>query len=301
MKRPLARATLVAIAAGALFAVGGAAAALALPVPVGNASNFAVLAGSTVTNTNTSTVTGDIGLHPGTSLTGYGPGADSIVQTGVVNLTSSVALGAKNSLTTAYNNAAAQATEFVIGTDLASQNLVPGVYSSNAQTFTNSGSLTLDAGGDASAIFIFTMDSTLITSSGSTVTLLNGASACNVFWRVGESATLGSGSQLVGTVMADQSITMDSAATISGRLWARIGAVTLDNNVITNPCFDASLSRADSSASRRQITEAPSGSAATGDGIPLTESSTTPSLVGAGIVLSALAVGIVIVARRRTS
>jgi hypothetical protein len=141
-------ATAVIASAGLTLGIAGVAQAAASPVPEGSARNFAILAGSSITNTNTSTVTGDIGLHPGTSITGYGPGADQIIHTGVVHATDAVALDAKNALTGAYNNAAAQTTATRIGTDLAGQNLVEGVYDSESGTFENSGVLTITGDAD---------------------------------------------------------------------------------------------------------------------------------------------------------
>lgn len=118
--------------------------------------------------------------------------------------------------------------------ELASQIVTPGTYATTEGTFANSGSLTLDAQGDASAVFIFQAASTLITSAGSTMTLLNGAQACNVYWKVGSSATLGTNSTFIGRIYALTTITAESGASIQGQLLARTGAVNLNANVITN-------------------------------------------------------------------
>jgi type VI secretion system secreted protein VgrG len=259
------------IALALALALSGTAHALATPVPEGTARNFAVLAGETITNTNATTITGDIGLHPGTSITGYGPGADQITHTGEVHAANAVASDAKDALTTAYNDAAAQTVDSTIATDLVGQNLTEGVYDSASGTFENSGVLTLT--GDADSIFIFQMESTLITGSGSTVVLDGDISPCHIYWQVGSSATLGSGSQLAGTVMANTSITMDSASTLEGRLWARTGAVSLNNNTISNPCFTAGATGTGTgfpTATDDQVESAPTGGVATGDGSTLT-------------------------------
>lgn len=258
------------------FGLSGVAHALATPVPEGDARNFAVLAGSTITNANVSTVSGDIGLHPGTSITGYGPGANQITHTGEVHATNAVALSAKHALTGAYNDAAAQTTEFPIGPALAGSNLTEGVYASTSGAFLLDGTMTLT--GDADAIFIFKMDSTLTAATGSSIVLAGDVDACNVYWQVGESATLETGSSFVGTVMADQSITMNSAASLNGRLWASVGAVTLDNNTIANPCFVSGATGEGTGVptdgdtggdTDAQVTIAPSGGVATGDGSTL--------------------------------
>jgi len=290
----------MALTLGLTLGLAGTANALASPVPEGDARNFAILAGSTVTNANLSTVTGDIGLHPGTAITGYGPGANQITHIGEVHATNAVALDAKNALTGAYNNAAAQGTEFTIDPDLAGTNLVPGVYDSTSGAFGLSGTMTLT--GDSSSIFIFKMTSALTTSSGSTVVLAGDVSPCNVYWQVGSSATLGTGSSFVGTVMADQSISMNSSATLQGRLWARIGQVSLDNNTIANPCFAAGATGPGTGVdtgevqSAAQVPNAPSGGVATGDGSTLATNSGLPAPLGATFLIAAL-MGTLVVAR----
>jgi uncharacterized repeat protein (TIGR01451 family) len=147
----------------------------------------------------------------------------------------SVALQAQNDLTTAYNDAAAESVTGTIATELGGTTETPGVYNSAAGTFGITGTLTLDAQGNPNAIFIFQAASTLITASASNVVLVNGAQASNVFWVVGSSATLGTGSTLQGTILALTSITVTTGATINGQALARNGAVTLDTNQITVP------------------------------------------------------------------
>jgi hypothetical protein len=197
-------------------------------VPLGTAANFAVLAASTITNTGATTINGDLGLSPGTSVTGFPPGQVN----GTVYTADAVAVQAQNDLTVAYNNAATQPVTATIGTELGGTTETPGVYNSAAGTFGITGTLTLDAQGNPNAVFIFQAASTLITASASNVVLVNGAQASNVFWVVGSSATLGTNSTLQGNILALASITVTTGTTIDGRALARNGAVTLDTNTI---------------------------------------------------------------------
>jgi len=196
-------------------------------VGLGSAAPFSVLAGSTVTNTGPTTMFGDLGLSPGSSVTGA-PGV-----LGQTHVDDAVAIEAKNDLTTAYNNAASRPSSGSAGTDLAGQTFSPGVRTASSSLLLSSGSVTLNAEGNPNAVFIFQIGSTLITGSNTSVSLINGAQACNVFWQVGSSATLGTGTRFVGTVMAAASITANTAATIHGRLLAQTAAVTLEDNTIT--------------------------------------------------------------------
>ena len=206
------------------------ASAAQAPVGLGTASSFAVLGGSTVTNTGPSVISGDLGVSPGTAVVGFPPG---IVINGTTHAADAMALQAQSDVTTAYNDAAGR-TPAVDQTDpdVGGQTLVAGVYST-ASAMSLSGTLTLDAQGDPAAVFIFQAGSTLITASNSTVALIGGATACQVYWQVGSSATLGTGTNFVGTVMALTSITMQTGANLQGRALARNGAVTLDTNTIT--------------------------------------------------------------------
>ncbi|QPE05771.1 DUF3494 domain-containing protein [Microbacterium schleiferi] len=204
------------------------------PIGLGSAEPFAVLAGSTITvaSNPTTTVVGDVGLSPGSSLTGDA----FLTLTGTQHLADPVAAQAKLDLTTAYNTAASLTPATSGLSDLTGLSLVPGVYSGGALSL--SGELTL--AGSASSVWVFQAASTFTAGSSALVTLTGGASICNVFWQVGSSATLGAGSQLVGTIMADQSITAVTGAVVEGRLLARTGAVTLDTNTITRPVGCAS-------------------------------------------------------------
>lgn len=201
---------------------------------LGTAQNFAVLAGSTATNTGPTTLTGDLGVWPGTAATGFPPGA----VVGTVHLGDGVAQQAQADVTVAYNALAAMALNANLsGTNLGGLTLLPGVYRFDSSAFLN-GTLTLDAMGDADAMFVFQIGSTLISATGAAVLLINGADGCNTYWQVGSSATLGTGTAFQGNILAEASITLATGATITdGRALARNGAVTMDSNTITAGCI----------------------------------------------------------------
>jgi hypothetical protein len=199
------------------------------PIGLGTVGSFAVLAGTTVTNTGPSVIGGELGVSPGTSVTGFPPG---LVVNGTIYANESEAAAAQAALGTAFNDAAGRGPGAAV-TDLGGDTLFGGVYTGGALGLT--GTLTLDAQGVADTVWIIQAASTLITASASEVVLLNGANPCNVFWLVGSSATLGTGTDFVGTVLAQASITATTGAEVEGRLLARTGAVTLDTNVITLP------------------------------------------------------------------
>ena len=199
------------------------------PVNLGTTSSFAVLAGSAITNTGTTTITGNVGLHPGTAFTGQA----SVTVIGTVHLADAVALQAKVDLVIAYNDAAGRTPVTTIPSELGGTTLTPGVYSSADGTFRITGTLTLDAQGNPEAVFVFKTAATLVTAAGSNVNLIGGAQFCRVFWQTGSSATLGTNSRFVGHILALESITANTGATVQGRLLARNGAVTLDSNTIS--------------------------------------------------------------------
>jgi len=219
------------VAMASLMGVRSSASAAMGPVPLGTAANFAVLAGSTVTSTGPTIINGDLGLSPGTSVTGFPPGQVN----GTIHAADSLALQAQADLTGAYDDAAASPVTATIPVELGGTTETPGTYDSAAGTFGITGTLTLDAQGNPDAVFIFQAASTLITAAASNVNLINGAQASNVFWVVGSSATLGANSALQGNVLALTSITVTTGATINGRALALNGAVTLDTNTITAP------------------------------------------------------------------
>ncbi len=198
------------------------------PVGLGTAGSFAVLAGSTVTNTGPSVINGDLGLSPGTAVTGFPPGTVH----GTIHAADAVAGQAKSDLTTAYNDAAGRIPPLSVSGDLGGLTLTPGVYKSGS-SLGLTGTLTLDAQGNPNAVFIFQAGSTLTTASGSHVKLINGAQPCNVFWKVGSSATLGTSSVFMGNILALTSISVNNGVTVAGRALARNAAVTLINDTIT--------------------------------------------------------------------
>jgi Ice-binding-like len=228
-------ATLIAftIATAALLMVGNTANAAIVPtVPLGTSANYAVLAGSTVTNTGPSVLNGSLGLSPGTSVIGFPPGL--VVPPATKDITNAAAAQAQSALTAAYVNAAGRSVTATTTADLANLKLQGGVYAGPSKgALMLTGPLTLDGAGNASSVFIFQTTSTLTTASGSTVNVINGALCSNVFWQVGSSATLGAGSVFVGNILALSSITLGSSVTVHGRALARNGAVTLNNDTFT--------------------------------------------------------------------
>ncbi len=217
----------------ALFSLSFASSANAAEATVGlgTTASFSVLGGQTVTNTGNTTLSGDIGVAPGSSIVGFPPGlVGGATYAGTVE-----AQQAQSDLTLAYDNAAGRSSTATV-TELGGQTLVSGVYTAST-SMQLTGTVTLDAQGDNTAVFIFQAGSTLTTASSSTVALINGAQACNVFWQVGSSATIGTSTDFKGTIMALTSIAAQNGATFDGRALARNGEVTLDNNTfIQGPC-----------------------------------------------------------------
>ena len=203
-----------------------------LTIDLSCAANFAILAGSTVTNTGpTLIVNGDLGLSPGSAVTGFPPGT---VVGGSIRINDVGANAAKGCLTAAYNDAAGRTTApILISGNLGGRTLAPGLYKSSSTLEISSGDLVLD--GAADAVWIFQIASSLTTSPARRVTLTGGALARNVFWQIGTSATLGTDSLFQGTLMADQSITLNTGAILNGRALTRIAAVSLDSNTVTKP------------------------------------------------------------------
>ncbi len=206
---------------------------------LGTAQAFAVLAGSTVTNTGPSIINDNVGVNPGSAVTGFPPG---ILTSGTIHSADDVSLQAQNDVTAAYLDLAGRPCDFdLTGQDLGGKTLKAGVYcfTSDAQL---TGTLVLDAENRADALFVFQIASKLTTASGSSVRLVNGASPCNVFWQVGSSATIGTGTGFVGNILALTSISLMTGASLDGRALARNGAVTLDSNKITdNICQDTTV------------------------------------------------------------
>lgn len=244
---------LVLTGTAALISVGSEAGAVTGPVDLGTAGAFAVLAGSTVTSTGPTVLRGDLGLSPGTSITGFPPG---LVVGGTTHATDGVAAQAQSDASIAFTSAAGRPADTTITSDLAGQTLAPGVHTGGALAL--SGTLTLVGG--PTDVFVLRAASTLVTGSASRVLLLGGASPCHVLWLVGSSATLGTGSALAGTVLAETSITAGTASVVEGRLLARNGAVTLQAAEVTTPTCPA-LVTATPTASPT-VTTSPSATAA---------------------------------------
>jgi len=228
----LAGVTIPALALG--FLICEASPGQAQSTDLGTAGSFAVLAGSTVTNTGPSVLTGDLGVFPGTAIVGFPPGGVSPPFATYAG--NAVAGQAQSDLTTAYNAlAGTPGTVDLTGQDLGGRTLVPGIYNFNSSAQLT-GALTLNAGGNPNAVFIFNIGSTLTTATASSISLIGGAQGQNVFFRVGSSATLGSATSFVGDILALTSITLGTGANIiCGAALARNGAVTLDTNRILIP------------------------------------------------------------------
>jgi len=191
---------------------------------------FSVLAGTTITNTGGTVLSGDLGLSPGTSVVGFPPGT----VLGTQHITDSAAAQAQVELTAAYLDLESRLGGTTVAGDIGGQTFVPGIYKSTSTLDINT-DITLDAQGNPDAIFIFQIGSALTTAGGSVI-LAGGAQASNVFWQVGSSATIGAGDSFKGSILALTSITVVTGADVEGRLLARNGAVVLDTNPVITVC-----------------------------------------------------------------
>ena len=260
---------LVALSFGA---ASRADAAIVPTVGLGTSEAYSVLGGATVTNTGSSVLAASLGVWPGAAITGFPPGL--VTPPGTTDAGNAAAQQAQSDLTTAYNDAAGRPLNGTTPADLADQLLVGGVYSGPGKGALGlTGSLILDGEQDPTSVFIFQTNSSLITASSSTVTLINGAQECNVFWQVGSSATLGTDSVMVGNILALTSITATTGATVHGRTLARNGAVTLDTNVFDEPTCATDIPTTTSSSTTSSSTTS---STTPGSTSSSTTSSTTP-------------------------
>lgn len=279
--RARARGLLVTLPMLALLAVamGSPSAAYAATQPrLGTLTSFAVVAGSAITNTGPSVVTGDLGLYPGTSATGFG-GAPNGTLVGASHIApDAAAQAAQNDLVIAYNDAANAPSTSSLSGDLGGKNLTPGVYTygSSAQL---TGPVTLNGDG----VYIFQVGSSLTTASDASVVLTGGAQACAVFWQVTSSATLGTRTRFQGNLMALTSITMTTGASLTGRALARNGALTLDTNTVTvptGPCTVPAASGSPSpngSASPSPLASASPSAAASASPSPIANANISPT------------------------
>jgi hypothetical protein len=256
-------------------------------VGLGTSANFAVLAGTpSITNTEASTITGNVGIAPAVAVTGFPPGKIN----GTTHKADGVAVQAKSDLAVAYTDAANRVKTATHAT-LEGLTLVAGVYNAGGATLGLTGTLTLDGKNDPNAVWIFQATSDLVTASSSIVRVINGGQACNVFWQVTSSATLGSGSTFVGTIMALTSITMASGVTLHGRALARNGDVTLIHDSITRSTCAAVAPRATAASGAtptQPATDAVTGSTTGGSDV-------VPAL----LLLAIFMVGFVLIAGRR--
>lgn len=243
-------------------------------VGLGTATSFAVLAGSTVTNVNPTLISGDLGVSPGTAITG-----DPLVVNGTVHSADDVAAQAQLDLVTAYDDAAARVPATEVLATLGGRTLLPGVYKATS-TLNLTGTVTLDGGDNPAAVFIFQVGSALITAPNSTVALIGQAQPCNVFWQVTSSATLDTNTTFVGTVMALTDVEVLTGSTVAGRAMARNGQVTLDKNRITRTaCATPAATTTSTQGSTGASTSTTGGSTST-TGAPTTTASTGPSGIG---------------------
>jgi hypothetical protein len=200
-------------------------------VPIGSDVKFAVLAGSTVTNDGPTIVRGDLGVSPGSAVTGFPPGK---VTNGSIHTADGAAARAEHDLTTAYNNAAGRTNPTLLPADIGGMTLRPGLYKVTT-SLAITGNVTLDGHNDPDSVFIFQVPTKLTLAVNSSVTLINRAKVRNIFWQVGTSATLKKASIFNGIILAHASIALGTGTTVNGRLLARNGAVTLLRNAVTEP------------------------------------------------------------------
>jgi len=263
------RAVFVGLAAGAALFAGAYSSGAATAPSLGSAQSFAVLGGTTVTNTGPTTISGDLGVSPGSAITGQA----SITLSGATHAGDAVALQAQNDVTTAYN---VLTSEPCTGTNVAlsGATLTPGVYCYTSSALLT-GTLTLNGDG----VYIFKTVSTLTTAVGSTVALIGGAQPCNVFWQIGSSADLFTNTTFVGNILALTSINLQNGTSVSGRALARNGAVTMDTNTVSNSsCSGAPTPSATPTATSPGATPTAASPGATATATPSSATPTAPTI-----------------------
>ncbi len=280
----------LAVATVAVSAGSSAALAAEATVGLGTAASYSVLGASTVTNTNVTNLSGDLGVSPGSAITGFPPG----IVAGATHTTDAAAAQAQADALVAYNDASGRTFVSTGQVDLGGLTLTTGAYDTGG-VIGITGTLTLDAQGDPNAVFIFKTLSTLITAPNSTVSLTNGAQACNVFWVVPTSATLDTGSTFVGTIMADQSITVNNAVTVAGRALALNAAVTLDGDTFTSAECAAETPTPTPSESAGEDT-----TAGTTSELPNTNEFSNAWFIWLAVALAVIAAGVVLEIKRPT-
>ncbi|MDT4985997.1 MAG: hypothetical protein QOI74_91 [Micromonosporaceae bacterium] len=226
-------------------------------VGLGAAEPFAVLANSTITNTGPTRIKGSIGVNEGSAITGFPPGT---VTDGTQHSSDAAAGQAKASLTQAYTVAAGLPQDFEVAAGVLVGPLLEGVYHASSG-MSLPGELILS--GDASSVFIFQADSTLVTATDSVIRLVGGVQPCHVFWVVGSSATLGTRTRFVGTIMAMASVTAVTGTSVAGRLLARTGAVTVDTTSVRRPVCAAAPGGGSSASPTGTASAGPTGTATT--------------------------------------
>lgn len=199
-------------------------------VELGASGDYALLAGSAITNTGATNITGDMGLSPGTSIGGFPPG----ILVGTLHINTILAAQGKLDLTAAYNDAAGRVSTDIVtlSGNIGGLTLTPGLYKTTSSLAISSGDVTFDAEGKADAVFIIQIASSFTTTSGRKVFLKGGASASNIYWQVGSSVTLGTTSVMKGTILAMQAITFNTGASLEGRALARTGGIVLAGNTV---------------------------------------------------------------------
>lgn len=252
----------------ATFAASAVFAASPVPVNLGLAGKYVVLAGSGITNSRISTILGNVAISPAGRSSIVGLGVDEV--TGKVYAADDVTSGVKENLAqaqsdlaTAYADAAGRAADAIpLSGNIGGQKLVPGLYVATGDLELSSGELTLDGLGDPNAVWIFKIGGAFKMTSGRTVALTGGAQAQNIYWQVGTIATIGSGAIFRGIIMADQSITIGPVARLDGRALAKNGSVTLAYNLITEPTDAPAVAPAPSSAPQQALPIIPTTSSA---------------------------------------